>query len=383
MIELHSKLPKVGTTIFTVMSALAKEHNAINLSQGFPDFDCDEHLKNLVTECMRQGYNQYPPMRGVDPLLHAIGDKVQNLYDLQVDPLAEITVTSGAAEGLFSAITALVHPGDEVILLDPAYDLYKPAIEVNGGIPVVHRLMGPDFAIDWAAVRSLITDKTRAIMINSPHNPIGRIMSREDMLSLEQIVLDTGIFVISDEVYEHLVFDGEAHESVLKYPAIFARSFVVFSFGKTFHTTGWRVGYTIAPKRLTEEFRKVHQFNVFTVVAPIQYAFAEYLREPNHYLNLPNFFQAKRDLLCKSLAERTAFKPLNSHGSYFQLYDYSALSDAVDTEFAKELTIKHGVAVIPISVFYSDPDPNSRIVRFCFGKKDETLERAVERLLAI
>ncbi len=383
MIELRSKLPHVGTTIFTVMSALAKEHNAINLSQGFPDFDCDEELKNLVTEYMRKGYNQYPPMRGVDPLLIAIGHKVSQLYGLAIDPLAEVTVTSGAAEGLFSAVTALVHPGDEVILLDPAYDLYKPAIEVNGGIPVVYKLVGPDFTIDWQAVRSLITNNTRAIMINSPHNPIGRIMTQDDMEALEQIVVDTGIFVISDEVYEHLVFDGLTHESVLKYPAIYDRSFVVFSFGKTFHTTGWRVGYTIAPKALTEEFRRVHQFNVFTVVTPIQHAFADYLQDASHYEHLPQFFQAKRDLLCKSLAERTAFKPLVSHGSYFQLYDYSALSDTVDTEFAKELTIKHGVAVIPISVFYSDPDPDSRIVRLCFGKKDETLEQAVERLLAI
>lgn len=374
-----SKLPDVGTTIFTVMSALAKEHNAINLSQGFPDFDCDPSLQDLAYQAMKQGHNQYPPMRGIDALLDRIGEKYTSLYNLKLNPREEITITAGAAEAIYSAITAMVHPGDEVILIDPAYDLYKPATILSGGVPKVFRLKAPDFKVDWDAVESLITSKTRLIIINTPHNPIGRILKPEDLLRLEELVQKTGIYVISDEVYEHLVFGNQHHESILKYPGLFERGFAVFSFGKTYHITGWRIGYCIAPKELTHEFRKVHQFNVFTVPTPLQHALAEYMKEPRHYQELPAFFERKKDLLQSALAT-SRLKPLQSEGSYFQLYDYSELSDLTDFSFVKELTIKHGVAAIPMSVFFSDPDPNDRLIRLCFGKTDETLNAAASRL---
>jgi methionine aminotransferase len=377
-----SKLPNVGTTIFTVMSALAKEHGAINLSQGFPDFDCDPRLPDLAYHYMKTGHNQYPPMRGIDNLLEQIGHKYQHLYGRTLYPAEEITVTVGAAEGIYSAITTLVGPADEVIILDPAYDLYKPAILINGGVPVIHSLRAPDFAIDWQAVRSKVTKKTKLIIINTPHNPIGKIMTQSDMLALEALVQDLGIYVISDEVYEHLVFDGQSHESILKYPGIMERGFAVFSFGKTYHITGWRVGYCIAPKILTEEFRKVHQFNVFTVPTPLQYALADFMKDPAHYEGLPDFFEGKRNFLQNALAP-SKLKALSSQGSYFQLYDYSELSDLPDMEFAKLLTLKNGVATIPISVFYSDPDPRQRIVRLCFGKTEQTMQQAAERICAI
>lgn len=377
-----SKLPNVGTTIFTVMSALAKEHGAINLSQGFPDFDCDPKLPALAYHYMKTGHNQYPPMRGIDNLLEQIALKYQHLYGRSLHPTEDITVTAGAAEGIYSAITTLVHPGDEVILLDPAYDLYKPAVLINGGVPVIYSLKAPDFAIDWAAVRGMVTKKTKLIIINTPHNPIGKIMTRADMLALEGLVQDLGIYVISDEVYEHLVFDGLSHESILKYPGIMERGFAVFSFGKTYHITGWRVGYCIAPKDLSHEFRKVHQFNVFTVPTPLQYALADFMKEPAYYEELPEFFQRKRNYLQDALAS-SKLKALTSQGSYFQLYNYAGLSDLPDTEFAQLLTIKHGVATIPISVFYSDPDPKQRIVRLCFGKTEQTMQQAAERLCAL
>jgi methionine transaminase len=374
-----SKLPEVGTTIFTIMSALAKEYGAINLSQGFPDFDCDPRLHELAYEAMREAHNQYPPMRGIDPLLAQIAEKYASLYGVSLDPGLEITVTAGAAEGIYSAITALVHPGDEVILLDPAYDLYKPAVLLNGGRPVIYRLKSPDFTVDWQEVRSLVNGKTRLIIINTPHNPIGRILTAKDLTDLEHLVQDTGIFIISDEVYEHLVFDGKSHESILKYPGLYERGLAVFSFGKTYHITGWRVGYCIAPKDLTVEFRKVHQFNVFTVATPLQYALAAYMPDQSRYLELPRFFEKKRDFLEHALVE-SKLKALVSEGSYFQLYDYSALSDETDVEFVRRMTVDHGVAAIPMSVFYSEPDPQERLIRLCFCKTEDTLQAAAERL---
>lgn len=382
MTPFESKLPDVGTTIFTIMSALAKEQGAINLSQGYPDFDCDDALKEKAYEYMTKGLNQYAPMRGVDALLHAIADKIKFMYGLEVNPGTEVTVTSGAAEGIYSAITTMVRPGDEVIVIDPAYDLYKPAIKLNGGVAVIYSIKAPEFTIDWDQLESLITDRTKLIMINTPHNPIGRIMSAEDMEALQDIVLRHGIYVISDEVYEHLVFDGNRHESVLRYPALFQRSFVVFSFGKTFHNTGWRIGYCVAPNALMGEFRKVHQFNVFSVITPIQYAIADYLQDRDTYINLPDFFQEKRDFLRHSL-EESRLKPLPSYGSYFQLYEYGDISDLSDVEFSKYITIEHGVAAIPISVFYSEPDPDERIIRLCFAKTEKVLAAAAERLCKI
>lgn len=382
MQQFKSKLPDVGTTIFTIMSALAKEHNAINLSQGYPDFDCDDGLKERVHHYMMKGFNQYAPMRGVDPLLQSIADKVKLTFGLEVDPGDEITVTSGAAEGIYTAITTVVHPGDEVIVIDPAYDLYKPAILINGGIPVVYPLHAPNFDIDWEELQKLVTDRTRVIIINTPHNPIGRIMSAADMQALEKIVLDHGLYVISDEVYEHLVFDGHIHQGALRFPDLYQRCFAVFSFGKTFHNTGWRIGYCVAPKTLTAEFRKVHQYNVFSVITPVQYALADFLKDSSKYLSLPAFFEKKRNFLRTAL-EGSRLQPLSSRGSYFQLYDYSAISDEQDVDFAKWITIEHGVAAIPISVFYTNPDRDQRIIRLCFAKTEETLQKAAERLCKI
>ncbi|MCB0687364.1 MAG: aminotransferase class I/II-fold pyridoxal phosphate-dependent enzyme [Saprospiraceae bacterium] len=374
-----SKLPDVGTTIFTVMSALAKEHNAINLSQGFPDFDCDPLLHNLAYRAMQAGHNQYPPMRGIDILSEQIAMKYNALHQLSLDPVNEITVTAGAAEAIYSAITTIVHVGDEVIVIDPAYDLYKPAIILNGGIPQPFHLKTPGFKVDWDIVEGMVNERTRLIIINTPHNPIGRTLKEDDLKALEAIVEKTGIYVISDEVYEHLIFGGQQHESILRYPGLFNRGFAVFSFGKTYHITGWRVGYIVAPKSLTAEFRKVHQFNVFTVPTPLQYALAEYMKEPKHYLELPGFFEHKRNLLQEALKD-SRLRPLLSEGSYFQLYDYSEISDKPDYQFVKDLTIQHGVAAIPMSVFYSNPDPSERLIRLCFGKTESTLLAAAERL---
>ena len=379
---MQSKLPNVGTTIFTVMSALAKEHNAINLSQGFPDFDCDPLLQDLAYKHMQLGRNQYPPMMGVGVLLDQIAAKYQRQYGCSLNPITDVTVTAGAAEGLFSAITALVHSGDEVIVIDPAYDLYKPAILINGGVPLTYTLQAPDFKVDWSSVRKMVSNKTRLIIVNTPHNPIGKVLDRSDMLALESLVQDTGLYVVSDEVYEHLVFDGAQHESTLRYPGIRERTIAVYSFGKTYHVTGWRIGYCIAPPELTTEFRKVHQFNAFTVPTPLQYALADYMVDSSKYLSLPTFFEHKRDYLQQALMS-SKLKPLTSEGSYFQLYDYSELSDKIDTEFTRDLTIKHGVATIPLSVFYTDPDPTARIVRLCFGKTETTLQAAADRICAI
>ncbi|MCL4109212.1 UNVERIFIED_CONTAM: hypothetical protein GTU68_062980 [Idotea baltica] len=364
------------------MSALAKEHNAINLSQGFPDFDCDPLLPELVHKHMLSGLNQYPPMRGVQPLLEGIAEKYNALHGISIDPETEVTVTVGAVEGVFSAVAALVRSGDEVIIIEPAFDLYIPATLVNGGVPVVYTLKAPDFEIDWQAIRDLVTEKTKLIIVNTPHNPIGKVMTRSDFEELEKLVQETGIYVISDEVYEHLVFDHRKHVSLLEFPGLYERGFAVFSFGKTYHITGWRVGYCIAPRALTEEFRKVHQFTVFTVSTPLQHALSDYMQDSSKYLALGKFFERKRDLLQRAL-QASRFRPLESEGSYFQIYDYSEISDSQDLDFVKRLTHEHGVASIPMSVFYTNPDPKERLIRLCFAKKDETLEAAAMRLCKV
>ena len=376
--KLNSKLPKVGTTIFTVMSQLANEHQAINLSQGFPNFDGSAKLRELVYNYMSKGFNQYAPMPGVPALRSKLASKAESLYGAKVDMDKEITITTGATQAIFTAITAFIKPGDEVILIEPAYDSYRPSVEVNGGVPVTYELSAPDYKIDWRHLRKIITFKTRMIIINTPLNPIGRIFSEDDMRELEKITDGTDILILSDEVYEHLVYDGLEHHSVLKYPKLYERSLATFSFGKTFHNTGWKMGYCIAPEHLMKEFRKVHQFNVFSVNHPIQLAIADFLDDPNEYLSLNNFFQQKRDFLLKSL-EGSRLKPLPCEGTYFQLFDYSAISDEKDTEFAIRMTKEFGVAAIPVSVFYSS-GKDEKVIRLCFAKTEELLAQAGELL---
>jgi len=381
-VQLRSKLPNVGTTIFTVMSQLAKEHGAINLSQGFPDFDPPQRLKDLVSEYMNKGANQYAPMAGVLELREQIAVKTERLYGHSVDPEREATVTVGATEALFSAIQAFVHRGDEVIMFDPAYDSYDPAVTLAGGTSVHIPLQTPDFRIDWQRLDEAISDKTALILLNSPHNPTGAVLSSADLDRLAEAVRDTRIVILSDEVYEHIIFDGEAHQSVLRHAELAGRSLVVSSFGKTYHATGWKIGYCIAPPALTVEFRKVHQFVPFTVVTPMQYAFADYLKEaPQHYLDLPDFYQEKRDRFCQ-LVEPSKFRFKPSRGTYFQLLDYSELSDMADVDYANRLTREIGVASIPISVFCEQMSPGHHL-RFCFAKDDRTLEQAAERLCEI
>lgn len=379
--KVESKLPWVGTTIFTVMSALANEYGAINLSQGFPNFDCPERLKFLVNEYMQRGLNQYAPMPGVPALRQQIASKIENLYNAPVNPDMEITVTAGATQALFCAIAAFVKPGDEVILIEPAYDSYRPSIEVNGGVAVAYELAAPDFRVDWEALKKLVNRRTRMIIVNNPHNPTGKVFSKDDLLSLQKIAVENDLLVLSDEVYEHLVFDGRQHESVLAYPELFARSLVTFSFGKTFHNTGWKIGYCVAPEPLMREFRKVHQFNVFAVNTPMQYAIADFLEDPQEYLHLPDFYQMKRDYFFAFMRE-SRFCAVACEGTYFQLFDYSDISDLPDFDFVKKLITDHGVAAIPISVFYSS-GRNERIIRLCFAKTEETLRQAGERLRAI
>ena len=379
--NIQSKLPTVGTNIFSIMSALANQHGAINLSQGFPDFDCPEALQNRVDFHLKNGKNQYVPMAGVPLLRERLAEKMKNSYGTSIDPDTEITVTAGATQALFTAITAFVHPGDEVILIEPAYDSYRPAIELAGGVPVIYELVGPDYQIDWQRFAALISTKTKMIIVNTPHNPIGKIRSAEDMQMLEQLTNGTDIIVLSDEVYEHLIYDGELHQSVLRFPELFKRSLLVYSFGKTFHSTGWKMGYCVAPKMLMREFRKVHQFNVFSCNSFVQYGIADFLENPETYQQLPNFYQQKRDFFQEQLAG-ASLKPLSSEGSYFQLYDYSEISDLPDTEFAKYLTTEIGVAVIPVSAFYSS-GRDEKVVRFCFAKKEETLAAAGKLLRAV
>ena len=376
--EIQSRLPGVGTTIFTVMSRLAADLGAINLSQGFPDFDCDPELIDTVARHMRAGRNQYAPMQGVPALREAIAAKYADLYARRYDPETEVTVTSGATEAIFDAVAAVVHPGDEAVVFEPCYDSYVPAIELNGGVPVVVPMAPPAYAIDWAAVRRAITGRTRVLIINSPHNPTGAIIGERDVAALRALVDDTGLFIVSDEVYEHIIFDGARHESMARHADLAARSFIVGSFGKTYHTTGWKVGYAVAPAALTAELRKVHQFVTFSTITPVQHALADFLASRRGLAELGPFYQAKRDLFLDLLKD-SRFRPLPCRGSYFQLLDYSAITAEADAEFAMRLTREHGVAAIPTSPFlYRQPAP--KVLRFCFAKKDETLERAAERL---
>lgn len=374
--QFSSKLPQVGTTIFSTMSALAREHQAINLSQGFPDFDCHPQLLALATHYMKQGFNQYAPMPGAMPLRETIAHLLYSCYGANYNPDTEITITAGATQGIYTALASLVKPGDEVIVFQPAYDCYVPAIEVHGGIPVYCTLKAPNFAIDWQEVRQKLNANTRAILINSPHNPSGTTLSESDLLQLQSLLQNTQTFLISDEVYEHIVFDGQLHQSVARFPSLAARTFIISSFGKTVHTTGWKIGYVAAPASLTQEFRKLHQFLVFAVNHPSQLALSDFLNDASTYTELKVFYQNKRDFFLKQI-QGSKLKPLHTAGTYFQLLDYSAYSEALDTELAIHLTKEQKLASIPLSVFYKTPPPQ-QLLRFCFAKKDETLEKAAE-----
>jgi methionine aminotransferase len=376
--QIRSKLPNVGTTIFTVMSRLALEHNAINLSQGFPDFDCAKELRDLFSTAINSGLNQYPPMAGVPVLRDRIAEKMERLYGAKYDPEHEITVVPGATYGIFTAIATLIRPGDEVILFEPAYDCYDPAIETVGGTSVFVPLELPDYHVDWRKVQAAITPRTRMIVMNTPHNPTASVLSAEDMRMLEGILHGTDIVVVSDEVYEHIVFDGHVHQGVSRFPGLAERSFFVSSFGKTYSVTGWKMGYVCAPKELMSEFRKVHQFNAFVACGPVQYAFAEYMRNPAPYLELAAFYQRKRDLFRQALAP-SRFTLMPSRGSFFQCAGYDAISDERDTDLAVRLTKEHGVCSIPVSVFYKNPR-YEKVLRFCFAKSDDTLKRGAEVL---
>jgi methionine transaminase len=376
-----SKLPRVGTTIFTVMSRLAAEHNAINLSQGFPDFDCSPELRGLLVKYLNSGFNQYPPMAGIMPLREAIAEKVQTLYGAHYDPEHEVTVVPGATYGIFTAVAAMVRPGDEVILFEPAYDSYAPAVEVNGGRPVYVQLRYPDYSIDWREVQKAITPRTRMILVNTPNNPTASVFSGEDLRMLESVLGNTGIVVVSDEVYEHIVFDGCRHESLARYPGLADRSFIVSSFGKTYHVTGWKTGYVLASRELMAEFRKVHQFNAFVTNGPVQYALAEHMKNKDAYLSLAAFYQKKRDFFLDGI-KASRFRPLPSRGTFFQNLCYDAVSEEKDSDLAIRLTKERGVAAIPVSVFYREPPPH-RVLRFCFAKSDETLLRGAEILCRI
>ncbi len=375
---LASRLPAVGTTIFTVMSALAQQHGAVNLGQGFPDFDCDPRLIDAVDAAMRAGHNQYPPMAGVAALRETVAAKIATLYGQAYDPGSEITITAGATQAILTAILALVHPGDEVIVLDPCYDSYEPNITLAGARAVHVPLVAGSFAPDFDRIGAAITPRTRAIIVNTPHNPSATIWSADDMLELCALVRDTDIIVIADEVYEHMVFDGAAHQSVARFPELAQRSVMVSSFGKTYHVTGWKVGYVAAPAALMAEFRKVHQFNVFTVNTPTQHGLASYMQEAAHHLELPAFYQRKRDFFRAGLAG-TKLHLLPSRGSFFQCVDYSAVSDLGEEAFCRWLTQEVGVAAIPLAAFYQDGF-EQHIARLCFAKKDETLALALERL---
>ncbi|GMV30599.1 MAG: aminotransferase [Rhodanobacteraceae bacterium] len=380
--QIQTKLPKVGTTIFTVMSQLAQQHDAVNLGQGFPDFDGPQSLRDALAQAMNSGKNQYAPMTGIAALREQIALKTGRLYGCPVDADAEVTVTSGATEAIFAAIAAVVRPGDEVIVLDPCYDCYEPAIDLVGGRAVHVPLTLPDFSVDWQRVKDAITPRTRVIMVNSPHNPSGAVFTPDDLDALAGLTRDTEILVISDEVYEHIVFDGLAHQSVLRHAELAARSFVVSSFGKTYHCTGWKVGYCIAPRALSAEFRKVHQYLTFCTFGPAQWAFAEVLaNDPQHYLDLPAFYQQKRDRF-RALLAPSRFRLLPVGGAYFQLVDYSAISDMDDRGFCEWLVREAGVAAIPVSAFY-ETAPDARIIRFCFAKSDATLEAAAARLARV
>jgi methionine transaminase len=379
--QIKSKLPNVGTTIFTVMSALATEYKAVNLGQGFPDYPMSEELTAKVAEAMKNGHNQYAPMPGLIGLRESIAEKVEFLYKTKVNPDTEITITPGGTYAIYSSLTTILQPGDEVILFEPAYDSYIPNIEINGAKAVPLPLTYPDYKIDWELVRASITIKTKAIVINSPHNPTGSVLDQNDIAELKNTVADTNIFIVSDEVYEHLIYDGLPHESMLKHPELFARSFVNFSFGKTYHCTGWKLGYCIAPAAYTKEFRKVHQFNCFSCFTPAQVALAEYLKNKDAYLSLPRFMQQKRDYFIE-LMKQTKFDLLNTSGSYFVCASYGRISDEADKDLAIRLTKEAGVATIPLSAFYHN-QKDDKVVRFCFSKQNRTLQQAVERLMKI
>ena len=373
-----SRLPQVGTTIFTVMSALAQQHGAVNLGQGFPDFEGDPALVDAVAAAMRAGHNQYPPMTGIPALREAIARKITTLYGLPCDPVSEVTVTAGATQAIITAVLALVHPGDEVIVLDPCYDSYEPSILLAGGVPVHVPLTPGSFRPDFGAIAAALGPRTRAIIINSPHNPSATVWSEDDMRQLAELLRPTSALLISDEVYEHMVYDGVQHQSVARWPELAARALIVSSFGKTYHVTGWKVGYVVAPAALMAEFRKVHQFNVFTVNTPMQHGLAAYMAEAGPYLGLPAYYQRKRDLFRAGLAG-SRLRLLPSEGSYFQVVDYSAISSLGELDFCRFLTQERGVAAIPLSAFYPDAREQG-LVRFCYAKRDDTLNQALERL---
>ncbi len=375
---LKSKLPSVGTTIFTEMSALAAQYGAINLGQGFPDFEMDPVLTQLVSQAMAKGFNQYTHANGYPALREALANKMQYLYQSNINPDTQITISPGATYAIYTAITTVIHPGDEVIIFEPAYDSYIPNIEINGGVVVRIPLTFPSYAIPWDEVRSKISNRTKMIMINSPHNPTGAVLSEQDILELKKTVAGTNIIILSDEVYEHLIFEDKAHQSILKHPELLARSFVCFSFGKTMHCTGWKLGYCIAGESLMKEYRKVHQFNAFTCDTPKQVALAAYLTENKNYLNLGQQMQQKKDLL-RQLLSATKLECIPSYGSYFECYSYKNISNENDKAFAIRLIKEYGVATIPVSAFYQDHTDHS-VIRFCFAKKEETLRAAAERL---
>ena len=379
--SLPSKLPDTGTSIFTVMSSLAAEYGAVNLGQGFPDYPMSPQLVDLVSRAMKDGHNQYAHMHGLMVLREVLAEKIESLYGQAVDPGAQITITPGGTYAIYTALTAILRPGDEVIVFEPAYDSYIPNIIVNGAIPVLIGLQFPDYRIDWAELRRRITPRTRLIMLNSPHNPTGAVLSPEDLRELQDLVRGTDIFILSDEVYEHLIFDGIPHQSVLRYPELMDRSFACFSFGKVYHCTGWKLGYCVSSPRLMNEFRKVHQFNCFSCHTPSQVGLSSFLADRESYLSLGAFMQGKRDYF-RNLMAQTRFSPLESHGSYFQLYRYHRISEEEDKELCMRITREFGVASIPVSAFYQS-GKDDKVIRFCFAKKEETLEKAVEKLIRI
>lgn len=378
---LNSKLPTVGTTIFSVMSKLAKEHNAINLSQGFPDYATNPKLIKFVADAMIDGHNQYAPMEGLFALRELVAEKMSSFYDVNYNPETEITITAGGTQAIFTALASVINPGDEVIIFEPAYDCYSPTIKLLGGLVKPFELHAPDYAIDWEMVKMLFSVNTKMIIINNPHNPTGSILSKKDIDALIKLTKNTDILILSDEVYEHIIFDGEQHESVSKYPVLKERSFIVASFGKLLHTTGWKIGYCLAPAKLMAEFRKVHQFNVFSVNTPMQIGISNYLKSENIYQEIPSFFQQKRDLF-RSLLSETKFKLLPCKGSYFQCVSFERISEEKDIDFAKKLVTDFGVASIPVASFYTK-NSDTKILRFCFAKEEKTLKSAIERLMKV
>lgn len=380
-VAINPKLSSGGTTIFTIMSKLATEHRAINLGQGFPDFECDQKLKDLVAKHLQEGKNQYVPLAGLPKLNETLSKKMEHLYGMSIDPQTQICVTAGATQALYTAIMAFVSKGDEVIIFEPAYDCYTPQIQLAGGVVKPYTMTYPDYGIDWNRVKDMVTDKTRMIIINTPHNPSGTILSDKDMQALEDIVSGTDIVVLSDEVYEHLIYDREDHQSIMRFPNLFEQSLAVFSFGKTLHATGWKMGYVVGPEYLIKEFKTIHQWNVFCTNSFVQFAIADYLADAENYEYLSSFFQEKRDKMNELLAD-VPLTPKVAKGTYFQAYDYSDVSDMDDLAFAKYLTSEIGVAAIPMSPFYTNP-PGDKVIRLCFAKKEDTIQAAAERLMKL